>query len=105
MPLPVWMGGNVYFNGAKPADIDPDAVVDTEHHITLELKQEDGAYRLETNMMEYLPPVHMIDSDTLGIAFEPEERFETPEGETITFNTDFYGAYRPAAPLPGPFAN
>ena len=105
MPLPVWMGGNVYFNGAKPADIDPDAVVDTEHHITLELKQEDGTYRLETNMMEYLPQVHMIDSDTLGIAFEPEERFETPEGETITFNTDFYGAYRPAAPLPGPFAN
>lgn len=105
MPLPVWMGGNVYFGGAKPADIDPDAVVDTEHHITLELKQEDGAYRLETNMMEYLPPVHMIDSDTLGIAFEPEERFETPEGETITFNTDFYGAYRPAAPVPGPFAN
>lgn len=105
MPLPVWMGGNVYFNGAKPADIDPDAVVDTEHHITLELKQEDGAYRLETNMMEYLPPVHMIDSDTLGIAFEPEERFETPEGETITFNTDFYGAYRPTTPLPGPFAN
>ena len=105
MPLPVWMGGNVYFNGAKPADIDSDAVVDTEHHITLELKQEDGIYRLETNMMEYLPPVRMIDSDTLGIAFEPEERFETPEGETITFNIDFYGAYRPATPLPGPCAN
>ena len=105
MPLPVWMGGNVYFNGAKPADIDPDATVDTEHHITLELKQDGGTYRLETNMMQYLPQVQMIDSDTLGLAFEPEERFETPEGETITFNTDFYGAYRPAAPLPGPFAN
>lgn len=105
MPLPVWMGGNVYFNGAEPADIDPDATVDTEHRITLELKQDGGVYRLETNMMQYLPQVHMIDSDTLGLAFEPEERFETPEGETITFNTDFYGTERPTTPLPGPFAN
>lgn len=105
MPLPVWMGGNVYFNGAEPADIDPDATVDTGHHITLELKQDGGIYRLETNMMQYLPQVHMIDSDTLGLAFEPEERFETPEGETITFDTDFYGNERPSTPLPGPFAS
>ena len=105
MPLPVWTGGNVYFNGAKPADIERDATVDTRHHITLELKQEDGVYRLETNMMEYLPTCATITSDTLGLAFEPEERFETPEGETIVFDTDFYGNTRSASPVPGPFCN
>ncbi len=105
MPLPVWTGGNVYFNGAKPADIERDATVDTQHHITLELKQEDGVYRLETNMMEYLPTCATITSDTLGLAFEPEERFETPEGETIVFDTDFYGNTRSASPVPGPFCN
>lgn len=105
MPLPVWTGGNVYFNGAKPADIERDATVDTQHHITLELKQEDGIYRLETNMMEYLPTCATITSDTLGLAFEPEERFETPEGETIVFDTDFYGNTRSASPVPGPFCN
>lgn len=105
MPLPVWTGGNVYFNGAKPADIEHDATVDTQHHITLELKQEDGIYRLETNMMEYLPTCATITSDTLGLAFEPEERFETPEGETIVFDTDFYGNNRSASPVPGPFCN
>ncbi len=105
MPLPVWMGGNVYFNGAKPADIDADATVDTEHHVTLELKQEDGVYRLETNLADYLPKCGLIDSDTLGMAFEPEERFETPEGEDIVFDTDFYGNKRSAFPVAGPFAN
>ena len=105
MPLPVWMGGNVYFNGAQPADIDTDAVVDTQHHITLELKQEDGVYHLDTNLADYLPTCQMIDSNTLGLAFEPEERFETPEGEDIIFDTDFYGNKRGVAPVPGPFAN
>lgn len=105
MPLPVWTGGNVYFNGAKPADIERDATVDAQHHITLELTQEDGVYRLETNMMEYLPTCATITSDTLGLAFEPEERFETPEGETIVFDTDFYGNTRSASPVPGPFCN
>ena len=105
MPLPVWMGGNVYFNGAQPADIDTDAVVDTQHHITLELKQEDGVYHLDTNLANYLPTCQMIDSNTLGLAFEPEERFETPEGEDIVFDTDFYGNKRGVAPVPGPFAN
>ena len=105
MPLPVWMGGNVYFNGAQPADIDTDAVVDTQHHITLELKQEDGVYHLATNLADYLPTCQMIDSNTLGLAFEPEERFETPEGEDIVFDTDFYGNKRGVSPVPGPFAN
>lgn len=105
MPLPVWMGGNVYFNGAQPADIDTDAVVDTQHHITLELKQENGVYHLDTNLADYLPTCQMIDSNTLGLAFEPEERFETPEGEDIVFDTDFYGNKRGVAPVPGPFAN
>lgn len=105
MPLPVWMGGNVYFNGAQPADIDTDAVVDTQHHITLELKQENGVYHLDTNLADYLPTCQMIDSNTLGLAFEPEERFETPEGEDIVFDTDFYGNKRGVSPVPGPFAN
>lgn len=103
MPLPVWTGGNVYFNGAKPCDIEQDATVDTEHTITLELKEENGRYTVVTNFLDYLPAAKTICSDILGMAFEPEERFETPEGEDIVFDTDFYGTKRPAAPVAGPF--
>ena len=104
MPLPVWTGGNVYFNGAQPADIEEDFTLDTQHHITLELKQENGQYRLEINLMEYLPQAKLITSDTLGMAFEPEERFETPEGEDIIFDTDFYGDSRLNNLVAGPFS-
>jgi hypothetical protein len=45
----------------------------------------------------------MITSDTLGMAFEPEQRFEGPDGEDIVFDTDFYGKTRPEEPVAGPF--
>lgn len=102
MPLPVWMGGNVYFNGAKPADVDKDAVVDNQHHITLELKEENGKTWLESNFREFLSVAQLITSDTLGMAFEPEERFETPNGETIVFDTNFEGNKRTNI-VSGPF--
>ena len=44
--LPVWLGGNVYFNGAKPAEQEQDAVVDTEHEITIGVKEENGKWKL-----------------------------------------------------------
>ncbi len=103
MPLPVWTGGNVFFNGAKPADIEEDFTVDTEHQVSVELKCENGEYKVVTDYAQYLPKAKMICSDTLGMAFEPEERFETPDGEDIIFDTDFYGKKRPECPVAGPF--
>ena len=103
MPLPVWTGGNVYFNGAKPCDIEEDYTVDTEHEITIELKEENGKIKVVTNMNDYLPEGKMITTDVLGIAFEPEQRFEGPDGEDIVFDTDYNGNKRPENPVAGPF--
>ena len=102
MPLPVWSAGNVYFNGAQPCDIEESPLVDTQHHITLTLTEEDGGVHLLSDFTAYLPEVPMISSDTLGLAFEPEQRFETPEGEDILFDTDFHGRKRETV-IPGPF--
>lgn len=104
MPLPVWTGGNIFFNGAKPADIEENFVEDTEHEITIELKEEDGTWKVDTNVMEYLPEVSLITSETLGEAFEPEERFENPDGTDIVFDTDIYGNSRLGKMVAGPFA-
>ncbi len=103
MPLPVWFGGNAYFNGAKPCELEEDCTVDTEHEISLKLRQEGTGWKVETNLTEYLPHAKMISSDTLGMAFEPEQRFEGPDGEDIVFNTDFHGKTRPPSPVAGPF--
>lgn len=59
--------------------------------------------KIITNMFEYLPQGKMICSDTLGMAFEAEERFEGANGEDIVFDTDFYGRKRPEQPIAGPF--
>lgn len=104
MPLPVWTGGNVYFNGAKPCDIEEDFTVDTEHEVALKLVEKDGKYTVESDLFKYLPKGKMICSDTLGMAFEPEERFEQPDGSDIVFDTDIYGNKRPTEPVAGPFA-
>ena len=46
----------------------------------------------------------MISTTVLGYAFEPEQRFETPDGKDIIFNRDFFGNHRGASVIPGPFA-
>ncbi|MDO4188766.1 MAG: right-handed parallel beta-helix repeat-containing protein [Lachnospiraceae bacterium] len=104
MPLPVWTGGNVYFNGAKPCDIEEDYTVDTEHEVTLKLVEKDGVYMVESELYKYLPKCNIISSDDLGIAFEPEERYENPDGSDIILDIDINGNSRADNPVAGPFA-
>lgn len=96
MPLPVWTGGNRFFNGALPCDKEKDYTVDTEHEIFLEVVKKDGKWKLNTNLGEYLPEGEemLITSETLGMAFEPEQGFENPDGTEIIFDEDFFGNKR-----------
>ena len=104
MPLPVWTGGNVFFNGARPCNIEEGGTVDDEHEIRVELIEENGEYKLDSDFDEFLPEASIISSDTLGMAFEPEERFENPDGSDIVFDTDFNGVKREGKITAGPFA-
>ena len=47
----------------------------------------------------------MVNSDILGKAFEPEERFENTDGTDIIFNKDYLEEHRGQRVLPGPFAS
>ena len=105
IPLPVWTGGNRYYNGAKPCDKEKDFTVDTEHTIRLELKEKADGRKLYTNLGEFLPEGEekMITTQTLGMAFEPEQRFENPDGTDIVFDEDYFGEKK-AHVTAGPFA-
>ena len=105
--LPVSTGGNVYFNGALPCDSEENYRIDTEHQITLSIKEQDGKFYLRTNLYNYLPgfEASMIHTETLGVAFEPEQKFENPDGSPIVFDRDYFGMKRDIVPIPGPFAN
>ena len=105
IPLPVWTGGNSFLGGAKPCDIEKDYFVD-ESEVKLELSQENGKYVLKTDLFDHIKgdDCHLICTDTLGMAFEPEQRYEDPDGNDIVFNTDINGEKRSEGCLPGPFA-
>ncbi len=105
IPLPVWTGGNRYYNGAKPCAKEKDYTVDTEHAIRLELKEEEDGWKLYTNLGEFLPAGEekLITTETLGMAFEPEQRYENPDGSDIVFDEDYFGAKK-AHVTAGPFA-
>lgn len=104
--LPVWIYGNVYFNGAKACSKEKAGFSDTEHKGWICLLEEDDGYRLKTNVIELLEKVRVgiINSDILGYAFEPEQRFENPDGSDIVFDKDFLGVHRGVETIPGPFA-
>ena len=105
--LPVWAGGNIYFNGAKPMSSEKDAVVDSEHEIRIGVKEENGQWKLDTNVYKLLSGTAcgIISTQTLGEAFEPEEKFENPDGTPIVFQYDYFGSRLPVHPLPGPLAD
>ena len=104
--LPVWSNGNAYFNGAKAWKNEKQKLVDESKQVMVELVEKDGAYSIKTNVYELLEEfkVGIVNSDILGYAFEPEQRFENPDGTFISFNEDFLGEHRGLSAVPGPFA-
>ena len=70
--MPVYTGGNVYFNGAQPCDTEENYRVDTEHTVWWQLKETDGRMTLETNLYEFMPELEtpFISTEVLGEALE-----------------------------------
>ncbi|MBQ0002735.1 MAG: right-handed parallel beta-helix repeat-containing protein [Treponema sp.] len=105
--LPVWAGGNLYFNGAKPMKKETDAYVDTKNEITISYREENGKFTLQTNVYDFIPETKcsLLKTKDLVRAFEPEENYENPDGSPIVFDTDFFGNKRNTTPVAGPFAS
>ena len=104
--LPVWSDQNAYLGGAKPWKNEKNKLINNDAKVKVELIEKDGAYYLDTNLYDYLEDFTggIITSDTLGLAFEPEQRFENPDGTTIVFDSDYLGEHRGLSTIPGPFA-
>lgn len=90
--LPVWMKGNVYLGGAKHWEKEENAIVNDSLPVKLELTEENGTWNLRTNIFEAVPnPMgEVVTTEMLGMAFEPEERFENPDGSPITLDKDLW---------------
>lgn len=104
--LPVWINGNAYFNGAKPWRQEQSFPANDQDAVYAEIREENGRYTLDTNLYDFLHDFRdgIINSDILGYAFEPNQRFENPDGSDIALDHDYFGDARGINTLPGPFA-
>lgn len=105
--LPMYVSGNVYFNGAKPYKKEKMNCVDTKNKVYFQLVEENGRYKIDTNLYEFMPEMdtEFISTEMLGKAFEPEQKFENPDGTPIRIEEDYFGERRAQHPTPGPFEN
>ena len=105
--LPVWVDGNAYFNGATVCKHEKHKLSDKRSKVTIALEEKDGKYSLKTNVYSKLKDFAdgIICTETLGKAFEPEQRFESPDGTDIVFDKDYFGNHRGTKTIPGPFAS
>lgn len=105
--LPVWIEGNAYLAGANSYKNEKNKLINSDGGVRIDLVEEDGKMILDTNVYDFIKDfkVSMINSDVLGEAFEPEQRFENPDGSEIIFNVDYAGEHRGTEVIPGPFAN
>ena len=106
LPLPVWSKNNMYFNGATPWEKEINPKVDTTNQIYIKAVQTADGYGIDTNLYDYVKDAYcdIISTNTLGMAFEPEQRFENPDGTEIIFNEDYNGKHRGLKTIPGPLA-
>lgn len=104
--LPVWVEGNAYFNGATVCKHEKNKLVNTDDKVSVEVLEKDGTYSVKSNVFSLVKDFKegIITSDILGYAFEPEQRFENPDGSAIIFDRDCFGNHRGVETIPGPFA-
>ncbi|MCR5772673.1 MAG: right-handed parallel beta-helix repeat-containing protein [Butyrivibrio sp.] len=103
--LPVYFEGNYYFNGAVACSKEKDAYVDTRHQVMFRVLDQGNECVFTTNVFAFLPrgEKRLLTSNELGMAFEPEQRFENTDGSVIVFDTDIIGNHRSIRPTAGPF--
>lgn len=80
--------------------------MDETNKVSICVEETAEGFLLKTNLYDYMPEIQnkVITTDVLGVAFEPEQRFEYPDGSAIVFNEDYYGKVHGEMPIAGPFA-
>jgi alpha-N-arabinofuranosidase len=104
--LPVWMAGNVFYDGAKPSkhEADPTVLTDVNPDPKL-VERADGVFlqvTLEGNWTPRRRP--LVTTELLGKAKIPNVPYEHADGSPYQIDTDFLGEMRNTEnPSPGPF--
>ena len=105
--LPMWMDGNVFFQGAQPSKHESTPINRSTSDPGLMLVEKNDGFYLTMTIATALGserPSQLVTSARLGKAGISGCSFENPDGSPITIDTDYFGRPRNAAnPTPGPF--
>lgn len=104
--FPVYIAANLYLNKAIASNIETNFVKNKTLEPKISLSQEEDAYYLNITVDESFETVktQVIDTELMGVAFQPETPFENKDGSPITLDEDYFGNKRNTdTPLVGPF--
>jgi alpha-N-arabinofuranosidase len=104
--LPMFLGGNVYLNGARPSkhESDPLVLSDVDPKVQL-IKKADGLY-LQIDHDEFWAQQErsLVTTELLGQAKAPDLPYLNYDGAPLTIDVDHFGHRRNSGILfPGPF--
>ena len=93
--MPMFVNGNVYLNGARKFEQEKNQLVLNDNpNIQIEEK-EDGIY-LSMMMDKSIANMEnaVVNTELLGAAKIPNQKFENPDGTEITIEADYFGKKR-----------
>jgi alpha-L-arabinofuranosidase len=107
--LPMWMNGNVFLKGAKPAKHETEPLLKPEFDPKLNLVEKADGFYLEL-ILDKVWSVErirkLVTTDMLGKAVIPNLPYEKPDGSPLRVDTDYFGKKRNEKnPSAGPFEN
>jgi len=106
--LPVWMSGNIYYNGANPSDKDVSFVNDSTFNPGVKLMEEgeNGYLHVAFNENYNNHKRQIITTEILGKAKIPKAAFDNPDGTPLKIDRDYFGNLRTGETTnAGPFSN
>jgi hypothetical protein len=106
--LPVWMSGNVFYNGAKPCKAEQNFIELPTHQPAVRLEEVGEGIVLHFTLEPtyYSHKGSIITSEILGRAKIPKAAFDNPDGTPLRIDRDYFGNLRPGETTSaGPFSN
>jgi hypothetical protein len=108
LPLPSWLGGNVFYNHATASQKDKEPHSVPEHNPEIKIQEQGGSTFLHLTLDPafFTYKVNLINTATLGKAKIPKAAFDAPDGSAIDFDIDYFNKKRERNNVyAGPFAD
>lgn len=106
--LPVWIEGNVYYNGARPCNKEANRIDKPQFDPQIRIDEEGDSVFLHITLDDSVPALdnHLVTTSLLSRAKISNAAYENPDGTQLKINVDYFGKKRSQTdPSAGPFEN